>query len=134
MKVAAKIDLAQPDIIQNQEEMKNMKKKTASEKKTFDKVTKEAAMREDTIANLEKEIEDYTCTEEEMKKEYENAVSMHRNVLNMRKLLLGDDHLDVAATIFNIGETLHAEGNIDEMRHPTGYPTIHPTPESTSTS
>jgi len=72
VKLAAEIDKCQPSIIKVQEEVKNLEKKIAAEKKTQTKITKEAEMREETLKALEKEIAEYTETEEHLQQEYDD--------------------------------------------------------------
>ena len=71
VKLASEIDQAQPSIIKNEEEIKNLVKKIASEKKKNAKVAKEAEAHDETLENLEKEIEEYGKTEEHLQQEYE---------------------------------------------------------------
>lgn len=40
--------------------------------------------------------------------DYETALSVYREALAMRRSLLGDDDMDVAATVFNIAQTSHS--------------------------
>ena len=42
-----------------------------------------------------------------MKGHHDKALELYSQALEMRRRLLGDDHLDVAATIYNAGQTHH---------------------------
>ena len=75
VKLAAEVDKEQPSIIKTEQEIKNLKKKIASEKKQHEKIAKEAEAREETLANLEKEIKEYGETEEHLQQEYEEMKS-----------------------------------------------------------
>jgi structural maintenance of chromosome 1 len=75
VKLVAEIDQSQPSIIKTEEEIKNLDKKIAAEKRKHIKIVKESETREDTLQTLEKEIKEYSETEEHLQQEYEEMKS-----------------------------------------------------------
>lgn len=71
--LAAEVDKAQPSAIKTKEEIKNLKKKLASEEKKCEKIKAENETREETIEQLKSEIEEYSETESQLKKEFEET-------------------------------------------------------------
>merc|ERR1712151_565016 len=46
--------------------------------------------------------------------EHKRALELYAKALNMRRRLLGNDHIDVAATAYNAGQTFHQLGEFEE--------------------
>lgn len=49
-----------------------------------------------------------------MLSDHDTALGFYSRALNMRRFLFGDDHLDVAATIFNAAQTFHHRTELDQ--------------------
>ena len=75
VKLVAEIDQSRPNVIKTEEEIKNLDKKIAGEKRKHTKIVKESEAREETLQNLEKEIKEYSETEEHLQQEYEEMKS-----------------------------------------------------------
>lgn len=73
VKLVSEMDQAQPSIIQNAEEIKNLKKKRNAEQKKLANITREAETRGETLQKLEAEIEEYGETEQHLQQEYEET-------------------------------------------------------------
>ncbi len=73
--LAAQVDQAQPNIIQTSGVVKNLEKRIKTEEKKKEKIAKEAQTREETLATLEKDIREYTDTEQQLEREYDETKS-----------------------------------------------------------
>lgn len=71
--LASQVTKLEPSVIQVDEEVKNWKKKMASDEKQMVKLKNAARMHNDTLAALEKDIDEYKETQQQLEADYEET-------------------------------------------------------------